>query len=88
MNWRAAAPIFLASIQKGRARRAAPMGEEEEGLCIDRSFCRAGSAWGGAAAGEENLLRTEVAEQERGAGLGKEPQQGKAGSHGGMELGS
>jgi hypothetical protein len=56
-------PIFLVGIQKRGARQAAPMGEEEEGPCIDRTFCRAGSARGGAAAGEENLLRTEVAEQ-------------------------
>jgi hypothetical protein len=91
-EWRtnvgAATPVLLAGIQKRRARLAAPMGEEEEGLCIDRSFCRVGSARGGAAVGEENLLHREVAEQERGAGLGKEPQQGKAGGHGGMELGS
>jgi hypothetical protein len=52
MNWRAAAPIFLAGIQKMEGSTSSTMGEEEEGLCIDRTFYQAGSARGGAAAWE------------------------------------
>jgi hypothetical protein len=41
MNRRAAAPIFLAGIQKKEASTSSTMGDEEEGLCIDRTFCKA-----------------------------------------------
>jgi hypothetical protein len=41
MNRRAAALIFLAAIQKKEGSTSSTMGDEEEGLCIDQTFCKA-----------------------------------------------
>ncbi|PWZ29547.1 hypothetical protein Zm00014a_002162 [Zea mays] len=71
-NGRAAAPVFLAGIQKGRARRVAPWERRKKGCATVKGVSSALEMWSGRAAARASRSELARREQMRLAG-GRKP---------------